>query len=71
MKNDINVFSEFFSRQAFAECIMQEEEWRVKRCKDCGGEMDLILNNKFEEVKQCKECGRKTMLIKKIKELSE
>ena len=53
-------------------CIMQETEWTVKKCMDCGGELELILNNEFKEVKQCKNCGRRTLLIKKMKkELSE
>lgn len=53
-------------------CIMQEKEWAVKKCMDCGGELELILNNEFKEVKQCKNCGRRALLIKKLKkELSE
>ena len=48
-------------------CIMQEKEWAVKKCMDCGGELELILNNEFKEVKQCKNCGRRTLLIKKLK----
>lgn len=51
----------------YGKCIMQEKEWAVLKCKDCGGKFELIESNEFEEVKQCRECGRKTLLIKKIR----
>ena len=46
--------------------IMQKWDWDNLKCK-CGGEMELIKSNEFEEVKQCKECGRTHMLVKKVR----
>ena len=48
--------------------IMQQQEWAVLKCIDCGGKFELIENNEFEEIMQCKNCGRKTLLIKKFRE---
>ena len=47
--------------------IMQQKEWATKKCMDCGGELELIICNEYEEVKQCQKCGRKTLLLKKIR----
>ena len=72
MKIKVNVSTEpFFSQQRFGKCILQEQEWAFKKCMDCGGELELIINNEFEEVKQCKDCGRRTLLLKKIRKERE
>lgn len=63
-----NALSELFSQKRGGKCFMQEQEWAFKKCMNCGGELELIKKNEFEEVKQCKDCGRKTLLLKKIRE---
>jgi len=68
MNIDFKVSTEPFSQKRFGKCFMQEQEWAFKKCMDCGGELELIKKNEFEEVKQCKDCGRKTLLLKKIRE---
>lgn len=48
--------------------IMQQEEWASKKCMDCGGELEMIICNEYEEVKQCQDCGRRTLLLKMIRD---
>ena len=43
------------------------QQWDHLKCKECGGETELVKVNDFEEVKQCKECGKRHMLIKKVR----
>ena len=64
----INVSTEPFPQYRSGKVIMQQQEWAFKKCMDCGGELELILNNEYEEVKQCKDCGRRTLLVKKIRD---
>ena len=56
------------SPQRCGKCIMQQQEWAVLKCKDCGGKFEIIESNEFEEIMQCKNCGRKTLLLKKLRE---
>ncbi len=67
---DFNI-TEPFPQLRSGKCCLQQHEWAFKKCMDCGGELELILNNEFEEVKECKDCGRRTLLIKKIREGSK
>ena len=48
--------------------IMQQKEWATKKCMDCGGKLELIICNEYEEVKQCQDCGRKTLILKTIRD---
>ena len=54
-----------FSKRS-GKTIMQQEKWAFKKCLDCGGKLELINCNEYEEVKQCQNCGRKTLLLKII-----
>lgn len=59
---------ELGSPSRWGKVVLQEQQWANLKCMDCGGELELILNNEYEEVKQCKECGRRTLLLKKIRD---
>ena len=64
---DFNISTEPFPQFRSGKWCLQQQEWAFKKCMDCGGELELILNNEFKEVKECKDCGRRTLLIKKIR----
>ena len=55
------------SSKRVGKTIMQQEKWASEKCMDCGGKLELITCNEYEEVKQCKKCGRKTLLVKMIR----
>ena len=57
-----------FPQKRLGKCVMQENEWTALKCRDCGGEMDLIKNNEFEEVKECKECKSRYLLVKRVRD---
>ena len=68
MNIKVNVSAEpFFSQKRCGKSVLQQQEWATKKCMDCGGGLELIETNEFEEVKRCKDCGRRTFLVKKIR----
>ena len=51
--------------------VLFESEWETLKCNDCGGTLELEVDNDFESVKVCKDCGTKILLIKKLREEKE
>ena len=45
----------FLSERRCGKTLLQEQQWRNLKCYDCGGEMELIKNNKYEEVAETLE----------------
>ena len=61
----------FGSSQRWGKVVLQKQQWATLKCMDCGGELELMLNNEYEEVKICQDCGSRILLIKKIREEKE
>ena len=59
-----------FSRRQM-NAVLFESEWETLKCNDCGGTLELEVDNDFESVKVCKDCGTKILLIKKLREEKE